>query len=716
VSEPSSHLLRSLPILPGILAGPVVLVDREGGILHLNPAVEALCGCRSDEVRGRPVAEVLIPASHRERFLQVFGEVLEGVRTDPVEIPLQGADRAIRPILWTYSRLEGEGGETDGILATGTDLTELRLLEARERTIRESEARFSGIVEVASDAIVSIDAEQRIVLFNHGAEAIFGYRAEEVMGEPLDLLLPPSARSVHREHVDRFGASPVPSRRMGERSVIRGRRRGGEEFPAEASILKLTVKGERHYTVVLRDVTDRVRREAAQTFLARVGEVLAGTLEPEETLGKVARLTVEALADFCMIDLLDGEGGGVRRMEALHRDPARKAVATAFLDLPLDRGRPHLMHAVLKGAPHSLVPRASREALEALAQSPEHLALLETLEPRSWIVVPLVARGRLLGTLLCLRCGGEGADPDRPFGGREFDEEDLSLALELGRRAGVAVDNAFLFRDARRALEARDEVLGIVSHDLGNPLQAVFIGLEALERSRAARTEGRPGQEEYYLTAIRRSVEVMERLIRDLMEVRRMEAGHLQIDPRPRCLEDLVAEALEMLRPLAGVKNIRIVNEVAGADLPLVPADGDRIQQVLSNLVGNAVKHTPEGGTVRLSARASEVELVVQVEDTGPGIPPEDLERVFDRFWRAGKRKERGIGLGLAIARGIVRGHGGHIWAESTAGTGSVFSFSLPLGDRSGASATAEVGSPPTEGVQVPGEGDPAPSPGRPVG
>ncbi len=692
MDTPAPDLDRILPVLPGVLAGPVVLVDGEGRILHLNPAVEALCGCTTAEVRGSPVRDVLLPPTSREAFDALFEEVRAGIRTEPVEVPLLGADGSVRPMVWSYARVEGPGGETEAVLATGTDLTDLRLLEARERSLRESEARFSGILEVASDAIVSMDSEHRIVLFNHGAEAIFGYAAEEVMGEPLDLLLPPSAREVHRAHVRHFGEATVPARRMGERSEIRGLRKGGEEFPAEASILKLTVEGARHYTVVLRDVTERVRKEEAQAFLARVGEVLAGTLELEETLAQVARLTVEKLADFCMIDLLDREAGEVRRVEALHRDPAKAALARGFANVSMDRARPHLMREVMGGAPHTFLPEVGPGAVEAVTQSPGHRALLEALDPRSWIVVPLVARGRVLGTLLCLRSRKEPrrAAPDRSDQSarsacRPYDREDLALALELGRRAGVAVDNATLYRDARRALEARDEVLGIVSHDLGNPLQAVFIGLEALERSRGARTEGRPGQEEYYLTAIRRSVEVMERLIRDLMEIRRMEAGHLQIDPRPRRLETLVGEALEMLRPLAGIKDIRIRNEIEGADLPEVPADGDRIQQVLSNLVGNAVKHTPEGGEVRLSAQVDERHLVVRVEDTGPGIPPEDLERVFDRFWRAGRRKERGIGLGLAIARGIVRGHGGRIWAESTPGEGSVFSFSLPLlGDEAG--------------------------------
>lgn len=682
VSFVSSTLSQILPLLPEVLAGPVVVADREGCIVHLNPAAEALCGVSAETACGGPVVDLLIPPEDRAHFLSVFEEVLSGHRTEPVEVALRGTDGVRRPVVWHYSRLLNAAGVVEGVLATGTDLTQLRSTEAREELLRESEARFAGIVELASDAIISVDGTHRIVLFNQGAENIFGFAAEEVLGQPLDLLLPPAARAVHRAHMEGFASASVAARPMGERRAIQGRRKNGEEFPAEASILKVKTGGELRFTVLLRDVSEQVRRESRQKFLSRVGAAMAQNLELEDTLACMGNMAVEEVADLCVVDLFhEEEEDRVVRTLVCHRAPEAAAAAERFRTLPLDRDAPHLTREVLGGAPATWVPTATPGRLDAVAQSEEHRALLESLHLQSWIVAPLVARGRLLGALLCARCRPTDS-ANVPSGSRSgaYDAEDVELVLELGRRAGVAIDNARLYRDARRALEARDEVLGIVSHDLGNPLQAIFIGLEALERSRSSRTEGRPGQEEYYLTAIRRSVEVMERLIRDLLEIRRMEAGHLHLDPQPRRLEALVAEALEILLPLAGVKNIRIENQVLGENLPPVPADGDRIQQVLSNLVGNAVKHTPEGGTVRLSAEVLDTHLLVRVEDTGPGIAPEDLDRVFDRFWRAGQRKERGIGLGLAIARGIVRGHGGRIWVESEVGVGSTFCFTLPLG------------------------------------
>jgi PAS domain S-box-containing protein len=671
--------LTLLADLPRVLPAPVVVTDAGGTILHLNPAMEAVCGWSSAELVGRPVGEVLIPEEDQAWFAELFRSVVSLEMTRPLEVRVRTRGGGTRLLAWSYAVLPGPGGEPEAVLATGTDLTELRVLEEREAAARASEARLSGIVEIASEAIISVDGDHRITLFNHGAEATFGYAASEVLGRPLEILLPESARGVHRGHVARFADSETPARRMGERQEISGLRKDGTEFPAEASILKLDVDGQLHFTVMLRDVSARMRRDRAQAFLAKVGQVFQGSLDVEETLRSVASLTVTHLADFCIIDVMDENEGSVRRVEALHRDPGQAEVATGFATLDLDRSRPHLMGEALREGIPILRRHVTREYLDSVAQGEHHRALLHALDARSCIVVPLKTRGRTVGALLCMRCGPGSAGQDAAPAPRPYDEEDLELARELALRAATAIDNACLYRDAQRAIEARDEVLGIVSHDLGNPLQAIFIGLEAMERSRAGRASGRPGQEEYYLTAIRRSVEVMERLIQDLLEVRRMEAGHLELHRAPRELGTLVVEALEMLSPLAQVKAIRIENEVPATGIPTLELDSDRIQQVLSNLVGNALKHTPEEGRVGIYCHLGDTEVEVRVEDTGPGIPAADLERVFDRFWTAGKGRSKGVGLGLAIARGIVRGHGGRIWAESREGAGSTFAFTLPI-------------------------------------
>lgn len=681
LSKPRDCASR-LHALLDVMTGPVLVIDSEGRIIEMNRAAEELFLLDGAHARGELAWEALIPAADSARAKEHFHEAMAGRRTPPLELDVKTEKGGIRRVLWHYRIMRSDDGSVEYMLAVGDDVTHLRELEdrnrrlamverdrlRREEELRLSEAKFSGMVELSSEAIVSIDSEHRIVLFNQGAESIFGWRAAEVIGKPVDLLIPEGARGGHRAHVERFGASPVVSRRIGERREIKGVRKDGRTFPAEASIQKLDLSGQRLYTVVLRDITDTRRQQEGQRLLAEAGRVLASSLDEEESLRELAAVVTREWADFCLIDRI-GRDGAVGRLEARHRDPDERDMAEAFRALRLERGRPHLMSPALGSGRPELIREVTEDHLQSLGQDAHHMELLHRLDPVSYIVAPLVAREEMLGVILFARTRGR--DP--------FEAFDLSLADQIGRRAGFAIENTLLYRDAQRALQARDDVLGVVSHDLGNPLQAIFIGLESLERARARRGGDRPGQDEYYLTAIRRSAEVMERLIRDLLEIRRIEAGHLSLELEVEALAPLVREAMERIDPLARVKSVAIETELEVDTLPRVPIDGDRIQQVLSNLLGNAVKHAGEGGHVRILGRVVDGEVEIAVEDDGPGIAPEDLEQVFDRFWRGGSGRGTGIGLGLSIARGIVEGHGGRIRADSVLGEGTVFRFTLPM-------------------------------------
>jgi two-component system, sensor histidine kinase and response regulator len=250
--------------------------------------------------------------------------------------------------------------------------------------------------------------------------------------------------------------------------------------------------------------------------------------------------------------------------------------------------------------------------------------------------------------------------------GRELERE------QAGRRE--AEENArrmeALKRSAEAAAQARDEVLAAVSHDLRNPLGTIHTSAALLldvELSGEARRR--------QLQIIRRTAERMNRLIQDLLDVARIESGFFAIEPRPVPVTALMHEAVEQFRHLADEKTIRFEHEVAEADLH-VHADRGRVLQVVSNLVGNALKFTPEGGHVRLGAVRTDRGVRFTVTDTGPGIEPQHLPRIFDRFWQGGGASA-GAGLGLAIAKGIVQSHGGEIWAENTE-QGAAFHFTLP--------------------------------------
>lgn len=282
------------------------------------------------------------------------------------------------------------------------------------------------------------------------------------------------------------------------------------------------------------------------------------------------------------------------------------------------------------------------------------------------LVVPLVARDRTLGAFILVS-----SDPERPFA-----PDDIDLAEELGRRAALAVDNARLYEAARDAVAARDEVLSIVSHDLGNPLSAIRVATRVLDRLLDL-GEVHPAGEQVAL--IRESTAQMERLIRDLLEIRRIEAGRLRLVCRPEKVSELIEHATRSMHGLAEEQDVRLEKVVSGALPDTIRVDADRVRQIFANFVGNALKFTPAGGTITVGAEPAEGGVRFWVRDTGPGLEPDDLPHVFDRFWQAQQQGSHGVGLGLAIARGLTEAHGGSVRVESPEGQGCTFFFELPV-------------------------------------
>ena len=280
------------------------------------------------------------------------------------------------------------------------------------------------------------------------------------------------------------------------------------------------------------------------------------------------------------------------------------------------------------------------------------------------IAVPLRVGGKVSGGLVL--CWSESD--------RRYSEEDVPLIEELARRASLAVDNARLFHEATQATRARDEMLSVVAHDLRNPLNTIFMGSSAMIED-ITEPDSSIGK---HARIVKRAAERMNRLIQDLLDIRRTESGTLSVELRDESVVALMSEAMEMLRPLATAAAVELLSEI-GENVSTVSADSSRLLQVLSNLVGNAIKFTPRGGSIAVRVELLGDELRFAVSDSGPGIAPDQVPHIFGRFWQANRKDRRGIGLGLAIAKGIVEVHGGRIWVESTFGEGSQFYFTIPV-------------------------------------
>jgi PAS domain S-box-containing protein len=410
-----------------------------------------------------------------------------------------------------------------------------------------------------------------------------------------------------------------------------------------------------------REEAEKSHKRAA--LLAEASRVLSSSFDYQTTLAALVRLAVPALADYCALDIVEGEDAFERIGEA-HVDPTKSMLLREVATFPRSAltARHPLIRVMSTGQP-VLEADITPAFIRASFSEPSQRRTVEALGPRSLICVPLVNSGKPIGALTLVTSGS----------GRRYDEADLSLAADVARRAAIVVEHARLFHQAEQATRARDDVLAVVAHDLRNPLNTVTMAVSLmLETTPIERTQERRQQE-----IVRRAADRMNRMIQDLLDVKRMETGYLTIDVKPENAEVLVNDTIEMLRPLASGSTIMMDAMVAG-NLPPVLADAARIQQVLSNLVGNAVKFTPRQGRITVSAERIDGEVRFAVIDTGPGIPPEDVPHIFGRFWQAKPSDRRGIGLGLAIAKGIVEAHRGRIWVESHVGLGSTFYFTLP--------------------------------------
>jgi len=400
-------------------------------------------------------------------------------------------------------------------------------------------------------------------------------------------------------------------------------------------------------------------------FLADASAVLDGSLDYEQTLANTAQLAVPEVADFSVVVLLNDDGS-LRWAHSAHRDPRKQAVLERLGEVVPPAASPeHPISRALRSGRPQLVTDVRRHLVDWCDGPP--LKLVRALVPIASIAVPFSARGRTFGAILFVVT----AESRRRYG-----THDLELAIDVGRRAGFAIDHALLFMAAERAARARDDLMAVVAHDLKNPLNTIQLAAKVLLDEEDGEARVLREIDRHAAQAIGRAATRMQKLIHDLLEVTRAEAGRLLVQPVPEDPVELLREAVDAHCSIASAKDIVMEARTEGR-LPRVLADRERIAQVFSNLIGNALKFTPAGGRVSLRAWSAPPFVRFAVEDTGPGIDPQDHARVFDRFWQA-NRREMGTGLGLCIAKSIVEAHHGEIGVESAVGRGSRFEFTLP--------------------------------------
>ena len=542
------------------------------------------------------------------------------------------------------------------------------------QALRESEERYRLVSDTAQDAIFTIDVQSRIEFCNPAVERVFGYKPEEMIGKPLEMIIPERLREAHRRGIARF-------LQTGERRIpwtgveLPALHKDGHEFPAEISFGLWTDGSRTIFSGFARDISERKRVNEELRRLLTEAENVRGQLERRAEEESAFRHLASALAGAVeMNDVLyeiTNRATHVTRADGVYveriLEPSRsvEVVATA------GRGTPR--RGLRIGFPGSLTEEILKKREPAILADVQSLGksmtayLADSCGRCEVLVTPLMADDQPEGALVLLNSRQSG---------RTFDEADIVRARTLGDLTSLALRRVRLMereREAKEKAEAavriREETLGIVSHDLRNPLTRISLSADLLAASN-------PTDESELVQTIRTSARQMDRLINDLLDVAKLESGRMSVDCRAVDADEIVAYACESNRTVAEQKGQSIECDIEGP-LPKIRADRDRLVQVFENLIGNAMKFTPPGGRIVLQAWSDEESVTFRVTDSGPGIPEPDLKNVFRAYWQAKKTAHMGAGLGLAIVRGIVEAHGGRVWAENTATGGAAFTFTV---------------------------------------
>ncbi len=430
---------------------------------------------------------------------------------------------------------------------------------------------------------------------------------------------------------------------------------------------------------------ERHARERAETaerrleFLAEVSRVLTSSLDYEAVLEQMARQVVPFLGDWCLVDVLEPEGPP--RRVAVSQAHEHQGLAAVLRRYPPDLQSQNPSARVIRSGRPLLQAEVPETKLLEIARDPEHEKVVRQLGPRSYLCVPLAARGRVLGALTLVS-----SRPNRRYG-----PEDLSLAEELARRAALALDNARLFRDLRLADENKNHFLAMLGHELRNPLAPIRNAVQVLALSDLPDPRLRRA-----VDTIKRQVQHEARLIDDLLNVSRIAQGKLLLRFELLDFRALVQSVVEDHQPPLEQAGLTFRVELPEAPL-WVRGDPTRLAQAIGNLLHNALKFTDPGGTITLKLHPeNDYWAVLTIRDTGIGIEREMLPRLFHAFSQADRtlaRSQGGLGLGLALVRGLAEMHGGEVRAASEGpGRGAEFTLRLPREPAPATSATPGTG------------------------
>ena len=654
--ESERRFARFMRHLPGL----AWIKDAEGRYVYANDAAERAFGTPRSDLYGR-TDEQVFPPETAAQFRENDRRALEAGAGVQVVETLEHEDGDLRHSLVSKFPIPGPDGEAGLVGGMAIDISErLRAEEA----IRASEGRFRHLADAMPQMVWITRPDRSVEYVNR--------RWLDYTGQTPEAALGPGGwqSAIHPEDLGRIVEASVRSHATGEpfEAEYRVKDASGAfrwHLGRAVAIFDESGRLARRFGVAT-DIDDRRRAEDAARFLAEASATLSALVDEAGTLEKVARLAVPTFADWCSVDMVN-EGDLPRRLAVAHIDPAKVEFAhDLHRRYPPDPDALHGVSRVIRTGESLWVAEITEEMMTAGARDADHFALVRDLGLRSYLCVPLKGHGGTLGAITFVAAES----------GRRYGPDDLRLAEDLASRAAIAIENARLYAELREADRRKDEFLATLAHELRNPLAPIRNALHLMRHPDAAGD----GHEEVRAMAERQVVR-LSLLVDDLMDVARISKGKLDLKRQVVGLGEVVSHAVEAVRSALADRGHELVVEPPAVPV-FLEADPTRLEQVLDNLLTNAIKYTEPGGRIVLSAGREGGEAVIRVADSGIGIPPEMLPRVFEMFAQVDGRSTRtqgGLGIGLGLVKGLVEMHGGTIRATSGGpGSGSEFVVRLP--------------------------------------
>jgi PAS domain S-box-containing protein len=670
----------------------IFVLDPAGNIASWNAGAQRIKGYSPHEIIGKPYGVFF---TDEDRLAGKPNEILSRAQAQGRVQDEGWRVRRDGTRFWAsiaITALRGTAGELKGFAKITRDLTERqraeeearraaeeraarRQAEIDEREVRRSRDQLDLILRSITEGVTAQTADGRLVFANDAAAHLCGFDSAHAL---VNASLQRVAESfeVAREDGTPFPLNELPGRvalaGKASKTIVRFKAKpnGEERWSFVSGAPVLDAQGNVELSVsIFREFTERRKAEQAWQFLAAVGAALGSSLDYEATLAQVADLAVPQVADWCGVEIL-GPDGRLDQLALAHVDPAKRELAKEWrLRWP---PRPESMtHRVLRSGVPELLPEITDQMIEASVQDPEQRRMARALGLRSAMTVPLIVGHEPFGVVSFITAES----------GRRYGSQDLVLAVEIGRRASLAVENARAYTEARTAVQTRDNFLSIASHELRTPLSGLTLLMSSLVR---AANQGRlaqlsPEAIKQRMVKAERQTRQLARLVDRLLDVSRLSTRDLHLEREQTDLAEIARDVISRFEDAAGEVGTRIELDVSGPTFG--HWDRSRMDQVLTNLVGNAVKYGAGAPiTVSVSSGGSgHVRLTVR--DDGPGIPLEHQERIFGQFERAAASENvPGMGLGLWLVRRIVTAHGGTVTLDSAPGQGASFKVILPIG------------------------------------